>query len=318
MTRFNVLEADFCCLLLQSTGFMFSRCLFLFPFQACNTFKHFPSILPLISWFYNVQSSRGGEDVTASKPSTSTHPKHVNFKITLPNTRAKKTPQRNCISTLDESRFVESHHDSRSLKRMSPYGSSINEAHDQKLRAIEQGKKQRVAAVPVSECSDAVSYIRDNLGERNMTTEYNQRVRVKINDGPRFRNSLSSSSDSDACSIGSCSVTDQSPNHLDLPSTYLVSRETDAVSSDAESGYGSGFERKCSSLPPEEEVKISIRRLELQAYRRTLEALYASGPLSWEQESMLTNLRISLHISNDEHLTELKHLISAKTAVSVT
>ncbi|KAL0323916.1 UNVERIFIED_CONTAM: hypothetical protein Scaly_2358700 [Sesamum calycinum] len=86
-------------------------------------------------------------------------------------------------------------------------------------------------------------------------------------------------------------------------------QETDTLCSDAESCYGSGSERKSSSLPLKES-----RRLELRAYRRTLEALYASGPLSWEQEALLTNLRIMLHISNDEHLMELKHLIS-KTAI---
>lgn len=298
----------------------------LFSFSSIQYIQTFPRFLPLISRFNNLQSSRGAEDVTASKPSTSICHQNVSFKITLPNTRAKKTPQRNRINILDETRFLESHHDPRSLKRMSPYGSSINEAHNQKLRAIEQGKKkQRVAAVPVFENADALSYTGENMGERNMhtsllntTTEYNRRVLVKINDGPRIRSSQLSSSDSDACSVGSCSVTDGSPNYLDMPSIYLVSRETDTVCSDAESGHCSGFERKSSSLPPEEEVEISIRRLELHAYRRTLEALYASGPLSWEQESMLTNLRIMLHISNDEHLTELKHLISAKTAVSDT
>lgn len=251
----------------------------------------------------------------------------MNFKITLPKARVKKTPQQNCINALDETRFMESLHESRSLKRMSPYGSSINEAHNgptQKLRAIEKdGRKQRLAvaaAAPVFEKAGCVSYPRAILGERTLKiipSAYNQMVRVKVNDVPGIRNVELNSSDSDACSVGSCSVTDRSPSNFDMPSMYLVSRETDSIYSDAESGHGSGFDRKSSSLPPVEEVGISIRRLELQAYRRTLEALYASGPLSWEQESMLTNLRIMLHISNDEHLMELKYLISAKTAVSV-
>lgn len=51
-------------------------------------------------------------------------------------------------------------------------------------------------------------------------------------------------------------------------------------------------------------------RLELHAYRSTMEELCASGVISWEQEVMMTNLRLSLNISNDEHLLELKQLVS--------
>ncbi|XP_047966666.1 uncharacterized protein LOC125211034 isoform X2 [Salvia hispanica] len=279
-------------------------------------------------WVLFEKSSRGADDVTTSKPSTSVCHQNVNFKIPLPKPRAKKTPANNCINILDESRFMESHHDSRSLKRISPYGSSTNDTHDrpsQKLRAIEKDvRKQRLAAAPVFEKAGSVSYPRKILGEKNIhaslkiiPSAFSQMVKVKVNDVPGIRHTQSNSSYSDASSVGSCSITDRSPSNFDMPSIYLVSRETDTVDSDAESSNGSGFERKSSSHPPREEVGSSIRRLELQAYRRTLEALYASGPLSWDQESMLTNLRIMLHISNDEHLTELKYLISAKTAGQV-
>ncbi|KVH90350.1 Agenet-like domain-containing protein [Cynara cardunculus var. scolymus] len=92
--------------------------------------------------------------------------------------------------------------------------------------------------------------------------------------------------------------------------TLVTCQGTDILSSDGESFNTSRDEEgKCS--PPEQEVAVSIHRLELHAYRSTLEALYASGPLSWEKEALLTNLRINLHISNDEHLTELRHLISS-------
>ncbi|KAL4588994.1 hypothetical protein LXL04_001895 [Taraxacum kok-saghyz] len=85
--------------------------------------------------------------------------------------------------------------------------------------------------------------------------------------------------DSDECSVGSCSVVDIVSNH------------------DDDDGDDGG-----------DDVAVSngdIHRLELDAYRATLEALYASGPLSWEKEALLTNLRINLHISNDEHLIEV-------------
>ncbi|CAH9086425.1 unnamed protein product [Cuscuta europaea] len=52
------------------------------------------------------------------------------------------------------------------------------------------------------------------------------------------------------------------------------------------------------------ELDQEIHRLELCAYRATMEALFASGPLSWEKETLITNLRVYLNISNDEHLLE--------------
>nr|GEW17434.1 hypothetical protein [Tanacetum cinerariifolium] len=57
-----------------------------------------------------------------------------------------------------------------------------------------------------------------------------------------------------------------------------------------------------------------IHRQELNAYRSTLDALYASGTLTWEKETMVTNLCLSLHISNDEHLVMLENLISASSS----
>ncbi|KAJ9546627.1 hypothetical protein OSB04_019170 [Centaurea solstitialis] len=118
-------------------------------------------------------------------------------------------------------------------------------------------------------------------------------------------------SDNDQCSIGSCSISSDGPNKWSSPTT--IRQETDILS--AESFSTSRDEDGNFSPSPKEGVTTSIHRLELHAYCSTLEALYASGPLSWEKEALLTNLRISLHISNDEHLTELRHLISVGTGV---
>ncbi|CAL9038898.1 unnamed protein product [Musa banksii] len=60
-----------------------------------------------------------------------------------------------------------------------------------------------------------------------------------------------------------------------------------------------------------DELAANVHELELHAYHSTVEAFHASGPLSWEQESLLTNLRLSLNISNEEHLHHLRHLLSA-------
>ncbi|XP_019238019.1 PREDICTED: uncharacterized protein LOC109218142 [Nicotiana attenuata] len=124
----------------------------------------------------------------------------------------------------------------------------------------------------------------------------------------------SSDSHSDACSVGSCSINDEFSN---CSPVEVYCQGAELLCSDAESFRNSADEEERHSLSSPEKVAASIHSLELHAYRCTLEALYASGPLSWDQEALLTNLRISLHISNDEHLAELRTLISAGTGVHV-
>ncbi|CAL4936448.1 unnamed protein product [Urochloa decumbens] len=110
------------------------------------------------------------------------------------------------------------------------------------------------------------------------------------------------------CSVASCSVND--PCLLD------------------NGGIGNGRRRRpgagclpddamsacpCTSGDGEEEDDgaVDVHGLELEAYRSTMRALYASGPLTWEQEALLTNLRLSLNISNEEHLLQLRRLLSS-------
>ncbi|XP_024005261.1 uncharacterized protein LOC18029952 isoform X2 [Eutrema salsugineum] len=110
--------------------------------------------------------------------------------------------------------------------------------------------------------------------------------------------------DSDACSVGSCSVT--SYDESNMPPSMLdgSSQQADSCNSDAESSCGLAGEvrRKHSSG---DGVRRSCRS-ELYTYRSTLGDLFASGPLSWEQETSLTDLRLSLNISDDEHLMECR------------
>lgn len=112
------------------------------------------------------------------------------------------------------------------------------------------------------------------------------------------------------CSVGSCSISNSDDHGLPCHITIGRNEDTDGSTSDAESfchlGYGSGN----FLLSRDKPLEVEIHRLELHAYRCTMEALYASGPLSWEKELMLTDLRLSLHISNDEHLMEIKNLVS--------
>ncbi|GLT72498.1 hypothetical protein SLA2020_444280 [Shorea laevis] len=92
-------------------------------------------------------------------------------------------------------------------------------------------------------------------------------------------------------------------------------QDADTLCSDADSFYDCGDEEGKCPLSLQEDVAAKIHRLELHAYCRTVEAIYASGPLSWEQEALLTNLRISLNISNDEHLMEIRNLKSVGTGL---
>ncbi|XP_041991685.1 uncharacterized protein LOC121742572 isoform X1 [Salvia splendens] len=279
-------------------------------------------------WVQSTKIPQVGDDLIVSKPSKSNFCLKMNSQGPAFNSRVKYQPGEDFGNFKDEAAPRESAViSSRSLKRMSPYVSSVIEANDgyvQKFQTAEkEGRKQRVVADRVLDKVHAVAYPNETLGERYMhascnaiTNGYDQMDREKLNDAlgySGFRNSELNSSDNDASSVGSCSVT-----NLCLKNYYnrfmpVHCQETDTLS-DAELYHRPGSERESSSLPSNEEVEVSIHSLELHAYRSTLEALYASGPLSWDQEALLTNLRIMLHISNDEHLKELKHLISTKTA----
>lgn len=105
-------------------------------------------------------------------------------------------------------------------------------------------------------------------------------------------------SSSDSCSINSYNGSDCFED--------IERRDSDAESV-CEMEYDDDDDG-CVSLEDE------IHRLELNAYRCTMEALHASGPLTWEKETMVTNLRMLLHISNDEHLIQIKNLISSASS----
>ncbi|KAL9167917.1 hypothetical protein ABFS82_05G128000 [Erythranthe guttata] len=256
-------------------------------------------------------------DVMPIQPSTSNRCGKTRFQVSQFKVMGRNRSKKDC--RIQEAHVISS----RSLKRMSPFGSSIVEAHNaQKRRAVEkEGSmlKHRVVATPVLEKVDAVAYPKEISGEKNMHTSfniisngYNRTKMGKQNDVFGVASPELSTCDSDASSVGSCSVTNRIPENYCSQSIPMHCQDTDNLCSDAESSYGK--RKKIYFFPPKEELEATIRKLELHAYRSTLEALYASGPLSWEQEAMLTNLRIMLYISNDEHLKELKHLISTKTA----
>ncbi|KAF9682941.1 hypothetical protein SADUNF_Sadunf05G0160600 [Salix dunnii] len=115
--------------------------------------------------------------------------------------------------------------------------------------------------------------------------------------------------DSNQSSVASCSsngFADSSSHNFQTPMDN-ASHKSDAGSSFLSFSF-------IKRLTPyfEQKLEAEIHELESHAYRSTVQALYASGPLSWEQESLLTNLRLSLHISDEEHLLHLRQLLSTQ------
>ncbi|KAE8730665.1 guanine nucleotide-binding protein subunit gamma 1-like [Hibiscus syriacus] len=115
--------------------------------------------------------------------------------------------------------------------------------------------------------------------------------------------------DGDQCSVASCS------SNGAADSAGRISHRSSASTpdnSDAESSFPYSCDRRKLPLSPIDDKVVDIHELELRAYKSTVEALYASGPLTWGQEFLLTNLRLSLNISDEEHLLQLRHLLSAQ------
>lgn len=115
--------------------------------------------------------------------------------------------------------------------------------------------------------------------------------------------------DSNQSSVASCSsngFADSSSHNFQTPLDNASHRL------DAESSFVSFSFIKRLTPYFEQKLEAEIHELEFHAYRSTVQALYASGPLSWEQESLLTNLRLSLHISDEEHLLHLRQLLSTQ------
>ncbi|KAK3000585.1 hypothetical protein RJ639_021018, partial [Escallonia herrerae] len=278
-------------------------------------------------WFEMGKGFEDHGDVISSNLTPKCYPR-MSFHVTQADARTKLQEGDDCSAFHTNAGLQESHIvSSRTLKRASPYCSSLLEAQTgnvQKTRAIEKERRSHPAAPALLlEKVDAVAYPGENLGEKYMHASFSTRSNgyFELERGKQngvvgcsiARCSEPNESDSDACSVGSCSVVSKCPYRFSSNFVTVPCQERDIYHSDGDSFSGSKDETGNGSLPSEEEVAANIHRLELHAYRSTLEALYASGPLSWEKEELMTNLRIMLHISNDEHLMELRNLISGGT-----
>lgn len=183
------------------------------------------------------------------------------------------------------------------------------------------GKRRRLLAAHSSELPakvDACASSRIIHGEKCMDASLNNRTAGFPESGMNWENpdadvhfflgSLEhSESDRLSSSVGSCSPCSSPYRSFVHPRTNPT-QDTNIHFDDIEASSWSRTEPKEPSVPTTEGDAAAVHQLELNAYRSTIMALYASGPLSWEREALLTNLRLKLHITNDEHLMELRHL----------
>ncbi|CAL9771860.1 unnamed protein product [Musa acuminata subsp. burmannicoides] len=187
-----------------------------------------------------------------------------------------------------------------------------------KTRAVEKdGKCHRMITKRPIQCFEKVDAVASTgrlLGEKYIHSYSNNRTigsyRGSGLPSSDKHNCEPSDAESTSSSVGSCSPS-SSPcrslqHHITYPSQELYSQYDHAETS-------CDLDRE-PSISWKDDLQAEIHELELNAYRSTLIALYASGPISWEQEALMTNLRLMLNISNDEHLVELRNLIHFEMA----
>lgn len=282
-----------------------------------------------------LQGSGNFEDRTPSCPPTHNYIQNSIFQVQETDTRMKLLRKNNCFTVKNNASFQESLiASSRTLKRGSPCGYSQAEAYaggSKRIRLTEkEGRLHRAVAANASLLPEkvvAVASPREMLVENYIDASFNNKPagysemdvdRAKTNGAVGCSRAVTlehSDADSVTCSVGSCSMT--SNNLYNLPHHLFRRPIENDDCSDAESFCRLGYEEGNCLLTTKEELAAEIHRLELHAYRCTMEALHASGPLSWEQETLVTNLRLSLHISNDEHLMELRNLVSSDTSIPI-
>ncbi|CAD5177296.1 unnamed protein product [Musa acuminata subsp. malaccensis] len=195
-----------------------------------------------------------------------------------------------------------------------------------KMRAIKKdGRNQGITSehtIRFMEKLDDVASSEKVLDGKYVHSSFNNRTSSKVDSGRGIpssdkqnhlvRISGPSDAESTSSSVGSCSVS-SSPCRSSEQYVIYPSGELYGHSDHAETYCGLENE---SSLP-RKDLQEEIHQLELNAYRSTLIALYASGPISWEWEAFMTNLRLMLNISNDEHLMEIRNLIRSEIATTI-
>ncbi|XP_078177342.1 uncharacterized protein LOC144571838 isoform X1 [Carex rostrata] len=130
-----------------------------------------------------------------------------------------------------------------------------------------------------------------------------QRISQKVMLSEKYRNS-SFENVSTVSSTGSCSTSGRMYQHL--VTSY-------AEDDDAMSSFVPEKETLCMEKEKRErEMERAAHKLELDAYHATIAALHTNRCITWEQELMLSNLRLLLNISNDEQKSVLRSLASSR------
>ncbi|KAJ4844628.1 hypothetical protein Tsubulata_022827 [Turnera subulata] len=188
-----------------------------------------------------------------------------------------------------------------------------------KKRLIEtDGDRRRILSVNPSttfEKVDAFVYPNELIGESCVHSSFNvgtaefSRMNTWENDSCLIESSVSLGSDSTSSSVGSCSITGDDACDYPVGVSTGRSNDVDDCCSDAESSCELEYEER--RYVQDGKVGLEAHRSELCRYYSVVEALYTSGPLSWEDEENLTNLRRLLHISTDEHLMVVRKLMTS-------
>lgn len=195
------------------------------------------------------------------------------------------------------------------MKRESPF--QTHQMGPQKRRVIEKDVhdlqvhlNDPLSFVNVDAAMKSLGYSNLRSYSRNGRTGLVKVDVGKIDDSFHYRTSATADADSCTSSVGSCSANDG-----DMACGFINHQNTGNAdeSSDAESFCGKEHKNG------KENTLERSHSSELHAYSRTIQALFASGPFSWEEETYISNLRRSLHISDDEHLRLVRTLVSSGT-----
>ncbi|XP_058182720.1 uncharacterized protein LOC131300755 [Rhododendron vialii] len=283
-------------------------------------------------WFVIGKSNDNSEVRKHSKWSTLKYNKKLSSRVHNTDTRMNSHVEEELFADKDN-HFQESRIGSARTQKKRQLFNCYSQvgAPAQKFRLIEkEGGRHRLLAAnpsPLPEKVDAAASHREMLGDKHVYTSLDyarshfsemDMEREKPSGAIGISHAFSlepNDADNITCSVASCSVTSNDSFKFHSRFSRDPVEDIEGNFSDAESVYHWGLEEGNGLLPCQEDLAAETRRLELHAYRCTMEALHASGPLSWEQETMVTDLRISLNISNDEHLMELRNLISSGTSV---